>query len=101
MDVTRPTFSSAASLFLFVGLTLFVGCAYFESNDVKRGDQHLAAGKWEEATMAYKQALKDAPFDTALQEKFNLARERAAAQYEERGRNALKEHHIDLAVENF
>ncbi|HTL62251.1 MAG TPA: secretin N-terminal domain-containing protein [Nitrospira sp.] len=94
-------FCQAASVFVFASVTLLAGCAYFESNDVKRGDQHLAAGKWEEATMAYRQALKEAPFDTALQEKFNLARERAAAQYHERGRNALKEHHLDLAVEHF
>ena len=92
---------SGTSVFLFVCLSCLSGCAYFESNDIRRGDQHLAAGKWEEATIAYRQALKETPFDAALQEKFNLARERAAAQYEERGRNALKEHHIDLAVEHF
>ncbi len=85
----------------FVTVALVSGCAYFDSNDVKRGDQHLAAGKWEEATMAYRQALKEAPFDTSLQDKYNLARERAAAQYQERGRTALKEHHIDLAAEQY
>ena len=88
---------SRAFTVLFVCLSVLQSCAYFESNDIKRGDQHLAAGKWEEATVAYRQALKEAPFDVALQEKFNLARERAAAQYQERGRNALKDHHIDLA----
>lgn len=92
---------SRAFIVLFVCLSVLQSCAYFESNDIKRGDQHLAAGKWEEATVAYRQALKEAPFDVALQEKFNLARERAAAQYQERGRNALKDHHIDLAVEQF
>ena len=88
-------------LFLLLTLILFPACAVFESNDVKRGDQHLAAGNWEEATLAYRQALKEAPFDPSLQEKFNLARERAAGQYHERGRSAMKEHHIDLAVEQF
>ncbi|HEY7129496.1 MAG TPA: secretin N-terminal domain-containing protein, partial [Nitrospira sp.] len=92
---------SRAFIVLFLCLSVLQSCAYFESNDIKRGDQHLAAGKWEEATVAYRQALKEAPFDVALQEKFNLARERAAAQYQERGRNALKDHHIDLAVEQF
>ena len=82
-------------------IVLLAICAYFDSNDVKRGDQHLAAGKWEEATMAYRQALKDAPFDQSLQEKYNLARERAAAQYQERGRAFLKEHQVDLALEQF
>jgi len=82
-------------------ILLLAGCAYFDSNDVKRGDQHLAAGKWEEASMAYRQALKDAPFDQSLQEKYSLARGRAAAQYQERGRAFLKEHQIDLALEQF
>src|SRR5262245_17856433 len=82
-------------------IILLAGCAYFDSNDVKRGDQHLAAGKWEEASMAYRQALKDAPFDQSLQEKYRLARERAAAQYQERGRAYLKEHQIDMELEQF
>ena len=46
--------SKTASVFLFGSFTLLAGCAYFESTDVKRGDQHLAAGKWEEATVAYR-----------------------------------------------
>ena len=77
------------------------GCAYFASPDVKRGDQQLAAGNWEEASLAYKQALKDDPFDLKLQSKYTLARERAAASYEERGRAYLKDHQPDLALEQF
>ena len=30
-------------------LILLAGCAAFSSSDAKRGDQHLAAGQWEEA----------------------------------------------------
>ena len=96
--LTRATL--AARLWV-VTVALVAGCAYFDSSEIKRGDQHLAAGKWEEATIAYRQALKESPFDTSLQEKYNLARERAAAQYQERGRTALKEHQIDLAAEQF
>jgi general secretion pathway protein D len=58
---------SRAFIVLFLCLSVLQSCAYFESNDIKRGDQHLAAGKWEEATVAYRQALKEAPFDVALQ----------------------------------
>lgn len=83
------------------GLCVLSGCALFVSPDAKRGDQHLAAGQWEEASLAYKQALKDAPFDSSLQNKYMLARERAAAMYEERGRALLKDRQIDLAVEQF
>lgn len=82
-------------------MTLLAGCAYFNSPDVKRGDQQLAAGNWEEASLAYKQALKDDPFNPTLQNKYIMARERAAASYEERGRAYLKEHQPDLASEQF
>jgi len=82
-------------------LALLAGCAYFNSPDVKRGDQQLAAGNWEEASLAYKQALKDDPFSPTLQNKYTMARERAAALYEERGRAYLKEHQPDLAIEQF
>ncbi len=82
-------------------LLLLTSCANFTSDSVKRGDEHLAAGKWEEASLAYRQALKESPFDAALQEKYGIARERTAAQYEERGRALLKDHKIDLALEQF
>jgi len=80
---------------------LLAGCAYFNSPEVKRGDQHLAAGNWEEASLAYKQALKDDAFNSTLVGKYTMARERAAASYEERGRAYLKEHQPDLAMEQF
>lgn len=80
---------------------VLTGCTLFTSPDVKRGDQHLAAGNWEEASLAYKQALKDDPFDPSLQSKYTMARERAASMYEERGRAFLKERQLDLAIEQF
>lgn len=86
---------------VLLGLCALSGCALFVSPDAKRGDQHLAAGHWEEASLAYKEALKDAPFDSALQGKYLLARERAGAMYEERGRALLKDRQMDLAVEQF
>lgn len=82
-------------------MAFLVGCAYFNSPDIKRGDQHLAAGHWEEASLAYKQALKEDPFNPTLQRKYTMARERAAASYEERGRAYLKEHQSELAAEQF
>jgi general secretion pathway protein D len=84
-----------------VAMAFLAGCAYFNSPDIKRGDQHLAAGNWEEASLAYKNALKDDPFNPTLQSKYTLARERAAASYEERGRGYLKERQPDLAAEQF
>ena len=86
---------------LWLGVFWLAGCALMESPDIKRGDHHLAAGNWEDASLAYKQALREAPFDAALQSKYVLARERAAAMYEERGRALLKEKQFDLAIEEF
>ena len=84
-----------------VGMLWIAGCALFVSPDAKRGDQHLAAERWEEAALAYKQALKEDPFDPSLQKKHTLARERAAAMHAERGRTLLKEKQVDLALEAF
>ena len=84
-----------------LGILGMSGCGLLVSPDVKRGDQHLAAERWEEAIVAYKQALKEDPFDPSLQGKYVLARERAAATYAERGRTFLKEKQIDLALEEF
>src|SRR5207249_855273 len=71
------------------------------SADTRRGDQHVEEGNWEEAVLAYQLALKEDPFNQSLQSKLALARERAAAMHEERGRALLKEHQIDQALEAF
>ncbi|MBS0156478.1 MAG: hypothetical protein JSS38_17985 [Nitrospira sp.] len=83
------------------GVLWITGCSLFVSPEVKRGDQHLASERWEEASLAYKQALKDDPFNSALQGKYALARERTAAMHAERGHALLKEKHVDLALEEF
>lgn len=91
----------ASTISLCAAGMLLSGCSLFPSADARRGDQHLAAGNWEEAGQAYKQALKEDPFDASLQTKYALSQERAAAMYEERGRAALKDRQIDLAIEQF
>ena len=92
---------AVGSWYAIGAMAFLAGCAYFNSPEIKRGDQHLAAGNWEEASLAYKQALKDDPFNSTLLGKYTMARERAAASYEERGRAYLKEHQPDLAMEQF
>ncbi len=84
---------------VLLSLVLLAGC--LASQDAKRGDQHLAAGNWEEASLAYKEALKNDPFDPGLTSKYALARERAAGLYHERGEAFLKERQMDLAIEQF
>ncbi len=86
---------------LSAGALLLAACGTLTSPDVKRGDQHLAAGSWEEAILAYKQALKDDPFDPSLQNKYAIARERAAAMHQERGRQLMKDRQLDAAAEEF
>ena len=61
----------------------------------------MAAERWEEAILAYRQALKDDPLNPSRQGKYGLARERAAATYAERARTFLKGKQIDLALEEF
>jgi general secretion pathway protein D len=95
--VTRSWSAFATPVIAF----LISACGTFASPDVKRGDQHLSSGNWEEAILAYKQALKDDPFDPALQNKYAIARERAAAMHEERGRQLLKDRQLDAAAEEF
>ena len=92
VDITRC--SMLRRLLPAVGVLCCIittACGTLTSPDVKRGDQHLAAGNWEEATVAYRQALKDDPFEPSLQNKYAIARERAAAMHEERGRQLLKD----------
>ena len=105
MDTLNKNLFRSCSKPFFVTLMVMelscAGCALLTSSDARRGDQHLAAGNWEEASLAYKQALKDDPFDPSLQSKYTLARERAAAMYEERGRAFLKDHQVDSAIEQF
>ena len=72
-NIVRHT---AVGMWCAIGAMAFLaGCAYFNSPDVKRGDQQLAAGNWEEATLAYKQALKEDPFNPTLQGKYTMARD--------------------------
>lgn len=86
---------------LALGLLLSVGCALLESPEVKRGDQYLAEERWEAASLAYKQALQDDPFNAMLQSKYALARGRTAATHAEHGRAFIRDNQGDLALEEF
>ena len=65
---------------IFISSAILAGCSIFASADAKRGDQHLEAGRWEEASIAYKQALKDDPFDSSLQSKYAMSKEHTTLQ---------------------
>lgn len=86
---------------LALGILLQTGCSLFGSPEVNRGDQHLAEEHWEAASLAYKQALKEDPFNSTLQSKYALARGHTAAMYAERGRAFMRDNQGDLALEEF
>jgi general secretion pathway protein D len=61
----------------------------------------MLEGNWEAAMTAYQDALKDDPFNPAIQAKLNAAKGRVAAAYQGRGQAALKERNLPLAMEAF
>src|SRR5207244_10691983 len=61
----------------------------------------MQEGNWEAAMAAYQEALKDDPFNPAIQAKLNAAKGRVAAAAQERGRAALKERNLMHAIEAF
>ncbi len=94
--VSAPLF--LFSLFLSV---LLAACSILGGVDSALGDRFVEEGKWDEAVAAYQSALKDDPFDAALQAKFNAAKGRAGALHQERGRAALRERNLPQAIEEF
>lgn len=81
--------------------SLLAGCATWGTPDTTRGDKLMEAGNWEGAVAAYQQALRDDPFNPAVQAKLSAARGRAAAVHAEQGRVALKERNLPQAIEAF
>src|SRR2546426_276325 len=82
-------------------LALLAGCASFYTPDTTLADRLMQEGNWEAAMAAYQDALKDDPFNPAIQAKLNAAKGRVAAAYQERGQAALKERNLPQAIEAF
>src|SRR5947208_231399 len=82
-------------------LGLLAGCFSFYVPDTTLADRLMQDGNWEQAMAAYQDALKEDPFNPAIQAKMNAAKGRVAAAYQERGRAALKERHLPQAIEAF
>ena len=95
----RGTYSIYWLWLLLWAVLLVAGCSTLFSPHVRRGDQSLKEGKWGEAMVAYKAALKADPFNDTLNEKFAVARSRTAAEYEQRASEWLKEGHVEIAVD--
>lgn len=86
---------------LVIVTVLLAGCAGWYAPDTTRADKLMEAGNWEEAIAAYQLALRDDPFNPAIQSKLSAARSRAAGVYAEQGRAAMKERNLPLAIEAF
>src|SRR5947208_1408835 len=84
-----------------VGFGLLAGCFSFYVPDTTLADRLMEDGYWEEAMAAYQDALKEDAFNPTIQAKFNAAKGRVAAKYQEQGRAALKERNLMKAIEAF
>ncbi|TLY21385.1 MAG: tetratricopeptide repeat protein, partial [Nitrospirae bacterium] len=80
---------------------LLAGCFSFYVPDTTLADRLMEDGYWEEAMAAYQDALKEDAFNPTIQAKFNAAKGRVAAKYQEQGRAALKERNLMKAIEAF
>lgn len=101
MNCARAQSASSWRRGWWVCLAFVTGCASMASPDIRQGDLQVAEGKWEAAMGAYQRALKQDPFNVALLKKYEVAKTRTSAQYEERGRALLKERQIDAALDAF
>ncbi len=99
MNRVHGHWPSIGRRWVWTGLIVLAGCSSVMSTELRRGDQQVAEGRWEEAMVAYQRALKEDPFNPALVKKYELARARTSAWYEERGRALLKERQVEPALE--
>jgi len=90
-----------SGLCFLMASVLLAGCFSFYVPDTTLADRLMQEGNWEEAMAAYQDALKDDPFNPAIQAKLNAAKGRVAAAYQERGQAALKERNLPQAIEAF
>lgn len=66
-----------------------------------RADQLAAQGQWDAAVMAYRQALRQEPFDPMMQRQFEEAKVQAAARHYQAGQDALAARQLGSAIEEF
>ena len=90
-----------SGLCFLIAAVLLAGCFSYYVPDTTLADRLMQEGNWEAAMAAYQEALKDDPYNPAIQAKLNAAKGRVAAAYQERGRAALKERNLTHAIEAF
>ncbi|TLY45449.1 MAG: tetratricopeptide repeat protein, partial [Nitrospirae bacterium] len=90
-----------SGLCFLIAAVLLAGCFSYYVPDTTLADRLMQEGNWEAAMAAYQEALKDDPYNPAIQAKLNAAKGRVAAAAQERGRAALKERNLMHAIEAF
>ena len=85
------------TIFLIAWLFL-TACSILGSVHDRRGDQYVRDGEWEEAVLAYQEALQEDPFNDSIQNKLEMARGQAAQMHHRRGRDYLQQGKPDLAI---
>ncbi len=85
-------------LALLTACLLVVGCA---TSHLRQGNDLAEEGKWDAAVAAYREALKERPFDDDIQAKLTHAKEKAAANHYDLGKTTLQHGHIEQAVHEF
>ena len=93
-----PLKSWSETTSLILVLTLLAGCA---SPTVRRAERLAEEGEWDKAVVVYRDALKTDPFDEALKEKLEAAKQQAAVPHYTNGRRALEERRIADALTEF
>ncbi len=93
--VARPWFGITS---LALVITLLAGCA---SPTLRRAERLAEDGEWDKAVAAYRDALKSDPFDEALKEKLEVAKQHAAVAHYANGRRALEERRLAEALTEF
>ncbi|MEE8239917.1 MAG: secretin N-terminal domain-containing protein, partial [Nitrospirales bacterium] len=83
---------------MLVAGILLAGCA---THHVRRGDDFAAAGRWDEAVAAYRQAAKHDPFDKDVRARLDGVKADAAEQHYVEGKAGLKDRQFERALTEF
>lgn len=94
-DFTLPKLLSCTLLLAVIALS---GCA---ASNVRQGDRFAQAGQWEEAVAAYRQAVKDDPYDQEIQRRLDAAKTETANLHYAQGKQLLAQNNITGALREF
>jgi general secretion pathway protein D len=98
---TGPIAPSRHASSLLVCLSLVLLLASCATSERKTADRLAAAGDWDAAVAAYREAAKKAPFDDDLHKRLEQAKARAAEQHYAAGRRLQKDDRLLEALEEF